>query len=280
MQTNKHLWERCRQLRFGAYLIASFGLALTLAGGLDAWLSAPEGERSAVVSPLLAQDYPKVPYDGSYTFVRVSFNVMGGSFRRNFGRRGPEWAHDYPDADHNFVNILNEVTLIAPHTDGTNIIAADSPELHRYPIAYMAEPGYWAPTRAEVENVASYLSKGGFLILDDFRAMREWGQVERVFAQILPGHQFRLLNVEAPIFNSFFQVESLDFSPPTFQQYTPYFLGIHKDNDPEKRLMVIANFNNDIGDYWEYSDMGYYPIDLSNEAYKVGVNYVVYALTR
>lgn len=37
--------------------------------------------------------------------------------------------------------------------------------------------------------------------------------------------------------------------------------------------MVIANCNNDIGEYWEFSDTGWLPIDLSNEAYKLGVNY-------
>ena len=43
--------------------------------------------------------------------------------------------------------------------------------------------------------------------------------------------------------------------------------------------MVVFNFNNDIAEYWEYSDQGYYPIDLSNEAYKLGVNYIVYGHT-
>lgn len=28
----------------------------------------------------------------------------------------------------------------------------------------------------------------------------------------------------------------------------------------------------DLAEYWEFSDYGYYPIDLSNEAYKFGVN--------
>jgi hypothetical protein len=57
------------------------------------------------------------------------------------------------------------------------------------------------------------------------------------------------------------------------------YLGLHEKNDPERRLMVIANYNNDIGEYWEFSDVGWYPIDLSNEAYKLGVNYVIYAMT-
>ncbi len=228
------------------------------------------------------QEFGNVPYDGAYTFVRVRFNMggrrMGG---RGFGRGGgPPWAHDFPFADNNFVQILDEVTLLGPQTGGTNVMDADSPELHRYPVAYISEPGYWSPTRAEIDNVAAYLQKGGFLILDDFRGAGEWNQVEAIFNAILPGHRFRQLTVEEPIFNSFFEIESLDFSPPTFRQYTPYFLGIHEGDDPSNRLLVIANFNNDIGDYWEYSDLGYFPIDLSNEAYKVGVNYIIYALTR
>ena len=61
-------------------------------------------------------------------------------------------------------------------------------------------------------------------------------------------------------------------TPTTYQ-------GIFEDNDPTKRLMVIANYNGDIGEFWEWSDTGYAPIDLSNEAYKVGVNYMIYGLT-
>lgn len=229
-----------------------------------------------------AQDFPRVPYDATYTFVRVRFNSWRGrGSGRGFGRGGgPGWAHDYPYADGNFIKILDEVTLLGPNTRGTSIIDADDPELHRHPIAYVSEPGEWSPTQAEVDNLAAYLRKGGFLILDDFRGNGEWRNVEAIFGTILPGHRFRLLELEEPIFNSFFRIETLDLPPPNFGQYRPLFLGLHENDDPTGRLMVIANFNNDIGDYWEYSDLGYFPIDLSNEAYKFGVNYVIYALNR
>ena len=59
----------------------------------------------------------------------------------------------------------------------------------------------------------------------------------------------------------------------------PRFYGVYENNDPDGRLMLVANYNNDIGEYWEYSDTGWLPIDLSNEAYKFGVNYVMYAMT-
>ncbi len=246
----------------------------------------PQGATvAAAPGPALSsspQHFLNVPYDGSYTFVRVRFNSFRRrSFSPGFGRGGgPGWAHDYPYADDNFIKILDEVTLLGPNTEGTNVIDAEDPELHRYPIAYVSEPGEWSPSQAEVDNLTAYLRKGGFLILDDFRGIREWQNVEAIFRVMLPDHRFRPLVLEEPIFNAFFQIETLDLPPPTFQQYRPQFLGLHEGDDPHGRLMVIANFNNDIGDYWEYSDMGYYPIDLSNEAYKFGVNYVIYAMNR
>ena len=244
--------------------------------------SLPLEDSPAATAPALPQVADNLPYNGSFTFVRIRFS-SGRNFADfgGFGRGGgAPWSHDFPFADNNFVKILDEVTGLEPNLDGSNVIDASDGALMRYPVAYMSEPGRWQPTSDDVENLRAYLSKGGFLILDDFRGGREWSRVEAIFNAILPDLAFQPLDLENPIFHSFFDVESLDFQPPTFQQYRPEFLGIYEDNDPAKRLIVVANFNNDIGDYWEYSDMGYYPIDLSNEAYKVGVNYVIYALTR
>jgi hypothetical protein len=80
------------------------------------------------------------------------------------------------------------------------------------------------------------------------------------------------------VFDSFFRIEPLKVIPP-YGPRNPQWYGIFEDNDPTKRLMVVFNFNNDIAEYWEYSDQGYYPIELSNEAYKLGVNYIVYGHT-
>ena len=227
------------------------------------------------------QDLPTVPYDGTFTFVRVRFNSRSRGFGRGFGRGGgPGWAHDYPDADENLIRILDEITLLEVNTSGTNVIDADDPELHRYPFAYFSEPGEWTPTQAEIDNLTDYLFKGGFIILDDFAGNDEWRRVEEIFQLIAPGHRFEVLETDEPIFNSFFEIETLDLPHPNYGGIPPIFLGLHEDDDATGRLMVIANFNNDIGDYWEYSHLGYHPIDLSNEAYKFGVNYLIYAMTR
>ncbi len=226
--------------------------------------------------PPVAQ-IPHYPYDGRFTFVRIRYS---SGMQRGFGRGGgPLWAHDYPVGETNFLKILAETTNLEPVMEGGNVFGLDDPELTRYPIAYLVEVGAWAPNPAEVEGLRNYLLKGGFLIIDDFRGDWELYNFQEQMRRVLPGHQMVQLDVSHPIFNSFFHIESLDLAPPTFQGYRPAYLGIFENNDPDKRLMVMINFNNDIGEYWEYSDVGWYPIDLSNEAYKLGVNYMIYAFT-
>jgi len=176
------------------------------------------------------------------------------------------------------MNILRETTFLQPYMDGGNIFTADDPELTLYPAAYIAEPGYWNPTDAEVEGLRNYLLKGGFLIADDFRGS-DWINFDAQMKRVIPGVEFVELDESHAIFDSFFRIESLKtLASPTFQ-VQPAYLGLHEDNDPNQRLVVIANYNNDIGEYWEYSDLGWYPIDLSNEAYKLGVNYIIYAMS-
>ena len=45
-------------------------------------------------------------------------------------------------------------------------------------------------------------------------------------------------------------------------------------------LTTIINYNYDVSDFWQWSDSNTFaPIDETNEAYKFGVNYIMYALT-
>jgi hypothetical protein len=44
-------------------------------------------------------------------------------------------------------------------------------------------------------------------------------------------------------------------------------------------MIVIAGNNGDLGEFWQFSDTGFYPVDIYNESYKVGINYIVYAMT-
>jgi hypothetical protein len=211
------------------------------------------------------------PYDGKLTFVRLKY-TMGF-----YGRRGwePPWAHDYPTADTHVMKILNELSLVRPRMDGSNILGLDDPELFKYPIAYMSEPGFWSMDEDEVKGLRDYLSKGGFIMFDDFRG-RDWDNLQDQMRLVFPQGQWVELDGTHPIFHSFFEINSLEVDS---YYGRAEWLGIFEDNDPRKRLLAVANSNHDLGEYWEFSDTGYLPVDLSNEAYKFGVNYVVYGMT-
>jgi hypothetical protein len=142
----------------------------------------------------------------------------------------------------------------------------------------MAEPGFWTMTDAEAEGFRKYLAKGGFVIFDDF-AGPQWFGFETQIRRALPDARLTLLDTSHPIFDSFYRIESLEYEHPYFRGRSEFY-GIFEDNDPAKRLLVIVNYNNDLSEYWEFSDSGQFPIALSNEAYKLGINYVIYGMTR
>ncbi len=204
---------------------------------------------------------------------------MRGFGRFGRGSRGePPWAHDTPRAERNFARILGEVSYVDPYQGGI-AIELDDPELFRYPIAYIVEVGFWSPTEQEIRGLGDFLTKGGFLIVDDFRGERELNNFDLHLRRALPWAQLLPVEDHHEIFDSFFRIENPEDLTPPYGGYPPIYLGVFEDNDPSKRLLVILNYNNDHAEYWEFSDLGYYPIDLSNDAYKFGVNYIVYAMT-
>jgi hypothetical protein len=219
-------------------------------------------------------------YDGRFTFARLKFPTGPGGFY--FGGL-PAWAHGYVSlnqgsrAERNLVKILQSISDLQPHVDATAVVDVGSSDLFKYPVVYATEPGYMMLSDAEAKNLGDYLRKGGFVIFDDFRDY-DWTSFEETMARVLPGERLVPLDVRHPIFHAFFDIKTLEFHQ-AYDHGTPEFYGMSEGNDPNKPLQVIANFNNDVSQYWEYSDTGFVPIDLSNEAYKLGVNYVIYSMT-
>ena len=215
---------------------------------------------------------PNTPYDGRFTFVRVRYGADYG-----FASQGLPWSHDYPTGEEHFMKILDEVSYLNPHTAESDILAFDSPELFKYPVAYLCEPGSWVMTDQEAASLRSYLQKGGFLIVDDFR-YQHWGNFETQMLRALPEARIFDLDLASQIFHSFFEVKTLDV-PQYYDPPPAIFRAIYENNDPARRIMVMINYNTDISEYWEFSDTGFKPIDESNEAYKLGVNYIIYGMT-
>ena len=216
-------------------------------------------------------------YDGRFTFVRLRWDSHLGFSRR--GGFGAAWNHDYPRAERHLSLILRELTGVDLDTDRSLVLALDDPELFKYPIAFMWEPGFWNLTDGEAMSFRAYLLKGGFAVFEDFDGEQQWNHFESQMRRVLPDGRWARLDQTHPIFDSFFRVKDIDAIVHPMSGQRPSYYGLFEDNDPSKRLMAVANYDNDVPEYWEWSGEGLYPFDASNEAYKLGVNYVVYGLT-
>jgi hypothetical protein len=142
--------------------------------------------------------------------------------------------------------MLGEMTTVETDRSRTNVHAADDPELNLFPIAYLSEPGYWYPTESEALGLRQYLERGAFLIVDDFHFADEWEVFETAMKRVLPNARIDRLDIKHPIFDSFFHIKTLDVPYPGRlgeRGLMGEFFGIHEDNDPTKRLMVIINYN-------------------------------------
>jgi Domain of unknown function (DUF4159) len=220
-------------------------------------------------------------YDGRFTFARLKFTTGPGGY---YFRGLPAWAHGYYGggegrrAESNLSKILNSITNMNPHIDGSRVVDVGSPDLFLYPVVYATEPGYMSLDDREAKALRDYIQKGGFVIFDDFRGPYDWENFRATMQRVLPGEQPQQLSLAHPIFHAFFDIQTLEFHQ-YYDRGTPYFYGYFPNNDEKQPMQVIANFNNDVSEYWEYSDAGFTPIDLSNEAYKLGVNYIIYSMT-
>jgi hypothetical protein len=220
-------------------------------------------------------------YDGQFMFARLKYSVGPGGY---YYRGLPAWAHGEPFAEENLMKIMDSVSLLAPHIDEGVVLSLDDPDLMKFPVSYMTEAGFWTMSDDEGKALAAYLKKGGFVIFDDFRdPPRGGGGYDNFLYNIqraMPGIQPLPMDISHPIFHAFYEIDSFDLVPQAYDNFVrPSFLGLFEDNDPKKRLMAIVNYNTDIADFWEFSGRGWYPVDSSNEAYKLGVNYIIYGLT-
>lgn len=225
------------------------------------------------------QDFPYAEYDGRFTFVRVQYDQTLGQSGGGRGRGGfnPPWYHDYPVSDRALSAIISEVTNLRTNVKQTNIMRLDDPRIYKFPILYMSEPGYWNPTDKEVESLRSYLQKGGFIIFDDF-GEQHWANFAYQMKRVMPGITAMQLDGSEPVWRTFFDIGPEDLHMQNYRG-TAEFLGMFEDNDKTRRQFAMIDYKNDIGEFMEYSGSGFYPVNESNEAFKLGVNFIIYAVT-
>jgi Domain of unknown function (DUF4159) len=211
-----------------------------------------------------------------FTFARLVYS--GGTEANN-------WTTDSPKADIIFAAGVKRLTNVNVR-ERPFFMPLDSKLLHAYPFLYAVEVGYMQLSHDEAAILREYLLRGGFFVVDDFHGTLEWSNFEEQIRKVFPDREVVEIPVTHPIFHCFFDINELIQIPGAQMLYTgrtyekdgviPHFRGIFDDRG---RIMVMINFNSDLGDAWEWADVPYYPEKYASAALRLGVNYVIYSMT-
>ncbi|MCL4705327.1 DUF4159 domain-containing protein [bacterium] len=223
----------------------------------------------------------------AFTFVRIKYN--SGKFSYGFRLRfqmWDSWEVDYPTAEENFISVFEEVTKL-PATDQALAVGLTDPQLFDHSFAYILEVGYMQLSQAEADSLREWCLRGGFLMIDDFHGTAQWENFLYEFGKVFPDRQPVRLRPDHPVFHCYFD---FDQAPPPVPGLGPVIRGTTYESDgiepqcwgffdDKNRLMVLVNFNVDIGDSWEHSADPKYPKKYSLVGHRLGINYVIYAMT-
>ena len=197
----------------------------------------------------------------------------------------PRWQADWPEADAHFSRGLQRLTVLDAAAEGVLVGAVDD-ALFDYPWLYAVEVGALALTPQTALRLREYLLRGGFLMVDDFHGPSEWRGFERALSRVFPDRPVVELHDESEAFHVLYDLGEREQIPGiralmsgrTWEKggHVPRWRGIIDDDG---RVLVAINFNQDLGDAWEHADDRRYPEALTAAAYRLGINYVIYAMT-
>ena len=246
-----------------------FGFGLALLAGALAFAAQRGGFGLRALHPSAGNP----PYNADFVFTRLAYGSGLGGFR-GFNS---SWNHDYPEADLYLTQVLDDLTRMRVRADHSNVLDMGDPKIFENPILYISEPGFWGLSEENVPKLRAYLLKGGFVIFDDFEG-DQWNNMARNMARALPDHHWIRLDVSHPIYHSFFDVNAFDVPHPSVR-VEPAFWALFENNDPNRRMIALANHNSDIAEYWEWSARDMFPVNVTSGAYQLGVNWIVYGMT-
>jgi len=218
---------------------------------------------------------------------RVIYPTVGGGGSRGFFN--PWWAIDYPVAEKNFLPAVRRLTRLSVADDSRHMQLTDD-RIFSYPFLFLQQPGMgnWRPSDQEAGKLRDYLMRGGFLLVDDFHGEYDWRVLQAAMTRVLPGRVIVEIPEDDSVMHVLYDLSDRVQIPgkrhlamrggktTVHMEGPPSWRGIYDDDG---RLLVAMNYNIDMGDGWEHADDPYYPAEMTVMAYRLAVNYVIYAMT-
>ncbi len=249
-------------------------------------------------------DFP-VPSDyqekTEWAFARLMYpsaSFGGRGFGRGFGYGGygrsngdwtkgyTWWSQDYPRADRHFVQAMRRLTRIHVRSVEQPVNLDDGDDVYNWPWLYAVQVGHWNLTDSQAKKLREYLLRGGFFMCDDFWGEDQWSIFNESMHRVFPDRPIVELASADPVFHTIYDLDERWQVPGArylasgvtykCEGCPAHWRGIYDDRG---RLMVAMSFNSDIGDSWEWADDPHYLEKFSALGIRIGVNYVVYAMT-
>ena len=273
------------------------GIALSILGSVFAF------QRPFRQFPGVEYGIGDIPLPGDYqdktewAFARLMFPGGGrddGYYPRYQGdyRYGLSlWTQDFPRADRHFSEAVRRLTRIHVRT-AEQVVDLDEGDAYDWPWLYAVQVGEWGFTPKEGTELREYLLRGGFFMADDFHGDYEWQVFERGIRLAFPDAQIRDIPNDDPIFHTVYDIDQRYQLPGAAHVGLGYKRPLNATGpsdgkgdhwraiyDDKGRILVAISFNSDVGDAWEFADDPRYPAKFSDLAMRLGVNYIVYAMT-
>lgn len=263
-------------------ILAMLRLALCLAVALGFAQQGSRGNRWAMYESEMqhpVDDPPDAWEKTEFAFARLRFRSYrdGGRWFR------ARWGTDANKSERQFIQGLRRLTRIHARSV-EQIVDIDSDEIYDWPFLYAVGVGDWTLSDAHATRLRNFFERGGFLMVDDFHNEREWGQFMAGIHRIFPAANVVELGEKDPIFNIVYQLKPEHvpgYQVVWGQEWERQGYGHHYRAvvDDKNRVQVAMFFNQDFGDAWEWADDPRYPERYASQAYRVGVNYVIYTMT-
>ena len=235
---------------------------------------------------------PDYQVKGEWVFARLMYPTYHIPFDRQF-RQFTDWTQgitnwtiDYPRSDRHLSAAVRRLTRVDARSVEQPVNLDDGDDVYNWPWLYGVEVGHWELTDSQVAKLREFLLRGGFFMCDDFHGTDEWHVFINSMKKVFPDRPIVDLPDSDPIFHTVFDLDDR-YQVPGYQfvyshsyyekdGFEPQWRGIYDDHG---RVMVAVCHNMDLGDSWENADDPVYPEKFSALGMRIGVNYIIYALT-
>ena len=145
-----------------------------------------------------------------------------------------------------------------------------------YPFAYVSEPGEMDLTEQEERNLREFIDRGGFVLMDDFDGVAQLENMRTEVQRVFPDRPFFAVTSDHDVFRIHFELDNLERMSPYVPGERIVYFGMLNERG---ELAIAAGHNNDLANFWDWYDEARYPLEPAADAFRLGINFVIWSMT-